>query len=157
MQIMLTLPDTLVSRLIAQAESINLTFNEFLLNALQNKLLVTQKTQELNGNSDLDSVMTADNITGLKFYENDTVADVVKRIQSRPPNPANIRVPTKTIDEVMEDIEKNPPEERYYTPAEWDQMWAEFEHGLKMADTQNDIDHDFNAVANLAQENWLTD
>jgi len=76
MQIMLTLPDTLVSRLIAQAKSINLTFNEFLLNTIQNVLPVTEQPQN--------------------FYEDETVADVVKRIQSRPPNLANVHPPTKT-------------------------------------------------------------
>jgi len=67
------------------------------------------------------------------------VADVVKRIQSRPPNLANIHPPTKTADEIMADIETNPPEERDYTPAEWDQMWAKFEHNLNMADQPSDI------------------
>jgi len=38
----------------------------------------------------------------------------------------------KTADKII--VETNPPEERDYISAEWDQMWAKFEHNLNMAD-----------------------
>ena len=137
MQIMLTLPDTLVFRLISQARSINLTFNEFLLKTLLGgEFLPAQQQESMNENdaeSDSQNAVTLYDTTPYRFVEEETLADVVQRIKSRPSNPANIHPPTKTADELLLDLEENPPEDSEISPAEWDQMWADFEYGIKIS------------------------
>ena len=141
MQVMLTLPDPLVSRLISQAESINITFNELLLKTLQKGMSTTLELQKLVNSSeaDIDGLIAQDAISPIYFVEEETVADVVKRIKARPPNPANIHRATKTVDQLMKDLAENPPEESEFSPAEWDQMWAKFEHDMKMSARQKNI------------------
>ena len=143
MQIMLTLPDTLVFRLISQARSINLTFNEFLLKTLLGGEFASAQQQESvheNGaESDIQNAVTRYEASPYRFVEEETLADVVRRIKSRPPNPANIHPPTKTADELMLDLEENPPEDSDISPTEWDQLWAEFEYGMKISARENAV------------------
>lgn len=135
MQITLTLPDNLVSRLISQAKAINLTLNEFLLKTLQNSALTPAKSQtsgvENNFESELSDSATVSATSSIHFEE-DSLADVVKRIKARPPNPANIHRATKTVDELVKDLDENPSEISEFSPVEWEQMWAEFEYDMKL-------------------------
>lgn len=141
MQVMLTLPDPLVSRLISQAESINITFNELLLKTLQKGMSTTLELQKLVSGSeaDIDDSIAQDTISPIHFVEKETLADVVKRIKARPPNPANIHRATKTADQLMQDLAENPPAESELSIAEWDQMWAGFEYDLKMSARQKNV------------------
>ena len=150
MQVMVTLPDTLVFQLISQAKSKNLTFNEFLLKTLQNDGFAPLEPQESFSDSVNEDHTTTDLETSpFHFDEEETVTDVVRRIQARTLNLDNIHPPTKTIDELVDDLKENPPEASEINPVEWDQMWAKFENDMKMPVK------DFSAIVELPQENWL--
>lgn len=69
-----------------------------------------------------------------------TVEEVVALIKATPPNPKTLVRPTKTVEQLMADLENSPSQESTVTPSEWDSMWSEFEQQLKENDRQDDID-----------------
>jgi len=68
-----------------------------------------------------------------------TVEEVVAQIKATPPNPKTLVRPTKTVEQLMADLEAEPRPKSTITPSEWDSMWAEFEQELKENDRQDDI------------------
>lgn len=68
-----------------------------------------------------------------------SVEEVVALIQTTPPNPRTLVRPTKTVEQLMADLEADSHPEPIITPSEWDLMWAKFEQELKENDRQDDI------------------
>lgn len=124
MSLTVTLSENIAERLLAHADEFHLP-----LDALVEKLL-----------ADALPVVEANGFHA-PAYDDDLLSleEVVAMIKATPPNPNAIHPATKTVADLMAELEANPPEKSDITPEEWDRLWAEFEQGLKAADRADDI------------------
>lgn len=67
-----------------------------------------------------------------------TLEEIVASIKALP-TAKNFHPATKSVTQVLADLEANPVAEPDITPEEWDRLWAEFEQQQKALDRANDI------------------
>ena|GEM_PF-1424584 len=119
MTVTVTLSENIAERLQAQAAEFHLS-----LDALVEKLLADAlPVYETNG---FHAPADDDDLPSLE--------EVVAMIKATPPNPDAIHPATKTVAQLIAELEANPPKKSDITPEEWDRLWAEFEQELKVAD-----------------------
>lgn len=124
MTMTVTLSENIAERLQAHADKFHLS-----LDALVEKLLADAlPVAETNG---VHAPADDDDLPSLE--------EVVAMIKATPPNLAAFHPATKTVAQLMAELEANPSEESDITPEEWDRLWAKFEQGLKAADRADDI------------------
>lgn len=109
-------------RLQTQADKVHLP-----LDALVERMLIDSlPVYETNGFHATAGQLADDNSLILE--------EIVAMIKATPPNSNAIHPPTKTVAELMAELEANPPEPSDITPDEWDRLWVAFEAELKAAD-----------------------
>lgn len=62
------------------------------------------------------------------------LAAVIAQIKATPPNPVALQPAQKSVDELMADLQANPPSNELLTFAELWPLWEKFEQELKAAD-----------------------
>jgi hypothetical protein len=118
MTVTVTLSENIAERLEAHAAEFHVS-----LDALVEKLLTDAlPVVETNG------VHTAadDDLSSL--------AEVVAMIKATPPNPDALHPATKSVDELIADLQTNPPPDELLTFAEMWPLWQAFEQELKAMD-----------------------
>lgn len=138
MNLTLTLPESLIVRLQRRAGELNVALDDLAWKLFNDGLMVPTAERDaiIHSNSETLSVsVSGKEEDGSLFALQAKVAE----IRSRPPNPAMIIPPTKTIAEVVAYWDANPPAEDDIPPDEWDNLWTNFEADMKAADRANDI------------------
>jgi len=129
MQVTLTLPESIASRLERQALQLNVSLDDLALK-LFSEGLVTEPVARVLAGAEKNGIQ--DNSL-LSLHE------VVARIQATPPNPSAVVLPTQTIEEVETIWQANTESGSAISPDEWDRLWLEFEQELKTSDRADDI------------------
>lgn len=117
MQITLTLPESVATRLEDQATQLNVSLDDLMQKIFRDRLAAMPNESERSGLGQ----------NGKPNRESVSVDEVVMRIRATPPNPANIIPSSQSIDEVERLWRANAGQDSHISPAEWDRLWAEFE------------------------------
>jgi hypothetical protein len=119
MTVTVTLSENIAERLQAHADEFHLS-----LDALVEKLLADAlPVAETNG---FHGPANDDDLPALE--------EVVTRIKATPPNPDAIHPATKSVDELIADLQANPPSDELLTFEEMWPHWQAFEQELKDMD-----------------------
>lgn len=138
MNLTLTLPESLITRLQGRARELNVALDDLAWKLFNDGLMVPKTESDITIHTVSETLST--NV--YRREENDCSSALqakVAEIKKRPPNPAMIVPPTKTIAEVVAYWDANPPTEEDIPPDEWDNLWTNFEADMKVADRANDI------------------
>lgn len=127
MQITLTVPEPIATRLEEQASQLNVSMGDLMLKICADRLAAVPNNKEgerpeQNGKPSLDAALD----------------ELVMRIRATPPNPASIIPASLSFDEVERLWRANAAQGSDISPAEWDRLWAEFEQEQKQLDWADD-------------------
>ena len=129
MLLTLDLPDQIVNHLENKASVLELSVNAFTSRLLESLLY---------GPQDVDShfVYTLD-----QSSPTDSLRELTAKIAASPPDPSLIEPATKTIDELLLELENDPPpaDNDPIPPTEWNRLWAEFEREMKEINLADEI------------------
>lgn len=128
MQVTLTLPEPIATRLEEQATQLNVPLGDLMLKIFADRLAAApdEKQEEHPGQN------------GTLSREHETIDEVVMRIRATPPNPANIIPASLSFEEVERLWRANAAQGSDISPTEWDRLWAEFEQEQKRLDQADD-------------------
>lgn len=130
MAVTVTLSEQLSERLQTHAAEVHLS-----LDALVERLLAdTLPVYETNGFH-----LPEHPITEELDDPDASLARVIAKIKATPPNPAAIHPATKSVDELIADLQANPPSDELLTFEEMWPLWQTFEQELKAMDQADAI------------------
>lgn len=128
MQITLTLPESVATRLERQATHLNISIDELACDIFNDGLGAEIDTERQS--SFLDEASD-------RFAA--TLQELVTRIRATPVNPASVILPTQSLADVESVWQAMAEDQSAIPPDEWDRMWAEFEQQMKLQDRADDI------------------
>lgn len=119
MRLTLDLPEHLVEDLESSAAALDIS-----IHALTSRLLTSALDAQAN--------TPRTPAPAVEGHPTDELSALVAEIAALPPDPSLIELPTKTIDEVLLELERDPPvsDEEPLTPEEWNRLWAQVEREM---------------------------
>jgi len=127
MSLAINLSPSLTELLKSQAASLGISINELIEKLIYRGLDEDESVPADSATGTQDSVDTE--ISSPPF----TMAEIIARARSRPPNPNSVRLPTGTLDDVLAAREKNPRAQRL-SAEEWEEHWWPIRQEMKERD-----------------------
>lgn len=119
MSLAINLSPSLTELLQSQAALLGISINDLIEKLIYRGLSKKDEDESIATDSSMATQDSADTeISSPPF----TMAEIVARARSRPPNPNSVRLPTGTLDDVLAAREKNPPVQRI-SAEEWEEHW----------------------------------
>lgn len=68
-----------------------------------------------------------------------TLEELIGQIKALPSNPQAIHSSGKPVEELLAELDANPPSDALFTYEEWQQLWHEFDAEQKAFERENDV------------------
>jgi len=130
MSLAINLSPSLTELLKSQAASLSISINELIEKLIYRGL--SQKDEDESVAAD-SATVTQDSVDTEISSPPFTMAEIIARARSRPPNPNSVRLPTGTLDDVLAAREKNPRAQRL-SAEEWEEHWWPIRQEMKERD-----------------------